>query len=582
MMTNMKKIFKSLAAGLAIVAAASCAKELAHDNLNETPDNVVSMTFGASIDSPTNPNDTKTILVDGLNVHWSEGDEIVVHRYKSGSTSYKYYTNSGYCYSFSINNSTISEGNASFEGSASDYAQYAAVYPYSSIDQNTQRTCYSFYENTLSQQTACIDNFPSTPWGTANISITPPTNKGDQFVFQNALAYFKFSVSNANVYSIELSVDKTMYLGTNNFGDAGNIGGTLCYDLAATAFYTRSDKPIILTNDGNCFVPGETYYLAIPSIKMEGLKLIGKDKTGAELFKLSKQNFTSERNTIYNLGFLDGSSLPIESLEVDKTTMSFADSKGYSTFTIVSNVDWTITSNQSWVNVDKSSGSATSSTIITVNVEANTSTSARSAQITIKGKQKTHVISVAQSGAQIAEPTYVLGGMVYPNEMVSGGKYVVLLRGHEYSNSVGNKYLKSRSDHKLTYGSMSSLKKENIFVFNKTADSDSSLSSLYSVSAVGTWTALNSGYTLQQRADGSLYFEENGSCEITIAKYGSGDSYYFDIFKKGTGEYLHYTGGDIRFGTSGWYGYYGNDNGNKVWVPLDENRQWYIYEVLEQ
>ena len=48
----MKKTFKFFAAALAIVAAASCAKEISNDNIqNETPaEETVHMTFSASFD----------------------------------------------------------------------------------------------------------------------------------------------------------------------------------------------------------------------------------------------------------------------------------------------------------------------------------------------------------------------------------------------------------------------------------------------------------------------------------------------------------------------------------------------------
>ena len=70
----MKKTFKFFAAALAIVAAASCAKEISNDNIqNENPtEETVHMTVSASIDAEE---DTKTAL-NGKVVEWKESDNI--------------------------------------------------------------------------------------------------------------------------------------------------------------------------------------------------------------------------------------------------------------------------------------------------------------------------------------------------------------------------------------------------------------------------------------------------------------------------------------------------------------------------
>ena len=71
----MKKTFKFFAAALAIVAAASCAKEISNDNIqNENPiEETVHMTFSASFDSE---GETKTVLADNNFVHWTDEDAI--------------------------------------------------------------------------------------------------------------------------------------------------------------------------------------------------------------------------------------------------------------------------------------------------------------------------------------------------------------------------------------------------------------------------------------------------------------------------------------------------------------------------
>ena len=303
----MKKTFKFFAAALAIVAAASCAKENIQDNQTDVNDDqdvaLVDMTFDAGIDSPSDPSSTKTTLVNGVKVHWSNGDNILVYRYKANTTNDKYSPNQGYM--FQVLDSSISEDVAAFEGQAADHTMYAAIYPYASVNTgDSYASSYVFNMATLRDQTAAINNFPTTSWGCANISMTRGTNKGDRFVFENQLAYFKFSVESDEVYSIELSAEKTIHGYANNLSDSGNIGGTLAYSPGDDAFFVKNDNPITITNNGQPFVAGETYYVAIPAIKMEGLTMTGKSQSSAVLFSFKKTSFTPERNTIYNLGQL--------------------------------------------------------------------------------------------------------------------------------------------------------------------------------------------------------------------------------------------------------------------------------------
>ena len=71
----MKKTCKFFAAALAIVAAASCAKEISNDNIqNENPaEETVHMTISASFDSE---GETKTGLAENNFVHWTDEDAI--------------------------------------------------------------------------------------------------------------------------------------------------------------------------------------------------------------------------------------------------------------------------------------------------------------------------------------------------------------------------------------------------------------------------------------------------------------------------------------------------------------------------
>ena len=81
-------------------------------------------------------------------------------------------------------------------------------------------------------------------------------------------------------------------------------------------------------------------------------------------------------------------------LTVDKSSMSFGYSGGSDSFTISSNVSWTVTSSATWCTVSPSSGSNNGT--ITVTATENTTTADRTATITVTGGGITRTISVTQ------------------------------------------------------------------------------------------------------------------------------------------------------------------------------------------
>ena len=81
-------------------------------------------------------------------------------------------------------------------------------------------------------------------------------------------------------------------------------------------------------------------------------------------------------------------------LTVDKSSLSFDYSGSSSTFSISSNVSWTVTSSATWCTVSPASGSNNGT--VTVKVSENTTTADRSATITVTGGGITRTISVTQ------------------------------------------------------------------------------------------------------------------------------------------------------------------------------------------
>lgn len=86
-------------------------------------------------------------------------------------------------------------------------------------------------------------------------------------------------------------------------------------------------------------------------------------------------------------------------LQLDKNNLSFTSTGGSDSFTITSNVNWTITSDQIWCTVSTSSGSKNGT--ITVYVSENNSIDSRSASITVKAGDMSQTIAVTQAGTNV-------------------------------------------------------------------------------------------------------------------------------------------------------------------------------------
>ena len=89
---------------------------------------------------------------------------------------------------------------------------------------------------------------------------------------------------------------------------------------------------------------------------------------------------------------------PEKTLTVNPESLSFSSSANNNTFTIMSNMSWSVESNASWCTVSPSSGSNNSA--IAVKVETNSAVSSRTATITVKGDGIIKTVSVNQEAAE--------------------------------------------------------------------------------------------------------------------------------------------------------------------------------------
>ena len=214
---------------MAMVAAASCTKEIVDANKESASDvELFPMTFTASSQQ------TKAVMVDAQTIHWQSGDQINV--FDGNGTVYEPFTTSG-------------EGaSVTFEGMAGKAEGYYALYPYQSSATMVDGTITASFP---SEQIAVAGSFDPK----AFISVAQSDNEGN-FSFKNVAALVKFTMpegENANSATLTANADNEKLCGPVKitFDENGNP--------SATANGTMTNA---VTLKGE-LKAGETYYFVV-------------------------------------------------------------------------------------------------------------------------------------------------------------------------------------------------------------------------------------------------------------------------------------------------------------------------------
>ena len=410
----MKKTFKFFAAALAIVAAASCAKEInlpADENKNEEPK--VYMTFSASIDPEA---ETKTAL-NGKLVEWNVGDMIAI--WGTGSSDI---TNmKGVC---TVDPDSISEdkSHASFSGEVVPTSKMCAVYPaegWRGVDAENNN---KFQFSGLALQNAVEGSFDPTK----HLMLSTTAIDNNRFEFKNVCALAKVTVGFDGAYSIK--VEGKALDGSSIYG---SIGGPIAwrFNRSASTFQhvgvydnaNKKDYIILADANGSALKKGATYYVVLPAcgIREYSVSICGKD--GGIMSQKSKtSDFEVERNKIYDMGAFEIEDL----LEVNKSSLSLGSISASDNISITANSNWKITSNVSWITFDVSSGAAGSNIQVRINAANNDANQSRSAVLTITAGTKTATVNVVQS-----EPRYKIinrwNALQYAGSLKNNAQYVI-------------------------------------------------------------------------------------------------------------------------------------------------------------
>ena len=294
----MKKTFKFFAAALAIVAAASCAKEVNVDTSVENPSTeTIHMTFSASHETD---NDTKSFLSSDRNVHWSDDDAIRVY-YKEG----EYLRLNSSIFNIDPASNDTDPTFADFSGDIVPSSNYYAVGTSAGWSVAKGATMdYIAYEGLLNQTAVKGSYDPK-----KHLALSVST-KDNHFYFQNACSLLKVTIGSDNVYSVKIT-GEIVKVGSGPY-EEGALGGEIWFKPGFVEPYriinSVNQNTITLRNaDSNVALEkGAVYFIVVPQCAINNFTVTICNENGDAIGTKSKSSqFNILRNKVYDLGLLE-------------------------------------------------------------------------------------------------------------------------------------------------------------------------------------------------------------------------------------------------------------------------------------
>ena len=443
--------------------AVSCQKEPAMENV---PVKGIEKTFVVS--SPG----TRTTL-DGMNVKWAEGDEINVIAATTGN-QYTFTLSDGAGTSLATFSGTLEETDAA---ETTFYAVYpnVAIRPASLLDGGLIEV-----DKTLGDtQRAVKDGFDP-----QFAVMTAIAGEDGKFTFRHGVAYFKITIGNENVSSVNLKTSNTRFQGRPVY-------------VASTGNYSKiegAQDNITLAPEEGTLEYGATYYIPVlcKNSQLQTLTLTYKFNDGTADKKMStdaKAKVNLELGKVYNLGTPTFSVAPEISakdvvIEADATS-------GTIEYSIVNPIEGEDVAVSLAEDVDWIFDLTAADGAVAFNCAANTEVEPRTAVITLSYKDAEDVeVTVRQKASGVSEShMHVLyydssSSLVNYTDGETGSYFTATAKadlGGDYHISewtIGNytstKGVKMNSDGKITFTTSSTLTSTLQFYFIRRKTGDSS------------------------------------------------------------------------------------------------------------
>ena len=265
------KTLRILTLAAAVLTLAACGNE---EFIENNPGNEAAkpefMTFTASAPQ------TRTLL-DGLNVHWVEYDEIAIW---DGSGAYQ---------KFMVDAESINGSNATFSGTALPDADYTAFYPLIAVE-SMDATSVNF--NLPAEQTAVAGTFANQ----LAPSLAKATGGSTDLVFNNLCALVKFTVP------AEMAGEGIFTLVGGNGTEA--LAGEYWVEYSTGNQSPGFERTNRVTLKGNFEAGKDYYFVVLPYQLTKGFSLLYEDSTGKLYRKATDKSVTLTAGRILNLGTL--------------------------------------------------------------------------------------------------------------------------------------------------------------------------------------------------------------------------------------------------------------------------------------
>ena len=266
------KTLRILTLAAAVLTLAACGNE---EFIENNPGNEAAkpefMTFTASAPQ------TRTLL-DGLNVHWVEYDEIAIW---DGSEGYQ---------KFMVDTESINGSEATFTGPALvPGADYTAFYPLIAVE-SMDATSVNF--NLPAEQTAVAGTFANQ----LAPSLAKATGGSTDLVFNNLCALVKFTVP------AEMAGEGIFTLVGGNGTEA--LAGEYWVEYSTGNQSPGFERTNRVTLKGNFEAGKDYYFVVLPYQLTKGFSLLYEDSTGKLYRKATDKSVTLTAGRILNLGTL--------------------------------------------------------------------------------------------------------------------------------------------------------------------------------------------------------------------------------------------------------------------------------------
>lgn len=255
---------------LAAMMSASCVEDIQTGPDAPQEGDPVEVTFTASY-----ADETRTTLVDGVNVWWMPGDRIAV---KGADAPFE---------------TTINEpsSTAKFTGTVGYASEYLAVYPYDAV---TGWDSGKAYVELPSVQNAVKGTFDNG----SNISVAKTFNRDLSFRFRNVLGYVKFTVTQQSGSICSASVSSQ---GLGGEGLCGTVIVDCTSDSPSAVISGSGGQTVTLVSDA-VMQPGDYYVALVPGTYSQGLDFVFTDNLGRKARKSISRSITLSKGQIRNIG----------------------------------------------------------------------------------------------------------------------------------------------------------------------------------------------------------------------------------------------------------------------------------------